>query len=109
MARDNGEQLTKGVAGYGFMERGMAHACANRKYFPIARKLIEPGNPVDIHEVRRLREAKRHDGDEALAARQHTAIFRCHFGQDRKRLIKRLRRMVNEGRGFHVAKASAWS
>src|SRR5262250_715216 len=54
----------------------------------------------------RLRETKRHDRNEALAARQNTAIFRCHLGQRLKRLIKRLRRMVNEGRGFHAAEAS---
>src|SRR5215831_13442102 len=54
----------------------------------------------------RLRETKRHDGNEALATRQNTAIFRCHLGQRLKRLIKRLRRMVNEGSGFHAAEAS---
>src|SRR5262249_25754329 len=42
----------------------------------------------------------------ALAARQNTAIFRCHLGQRLQRLIERLRHMVNEGRGFHAAEAS---
>ena len=106
MTRNDGEQFSQRVGDCGFVERGMANAGANRECFSVARKLVEPGDAVDVHEVRRFREAKRHDGDEALPARQNTAIFRCHLGQRLQRLIERLRHMVNEGRGFHAANAS---
>src|SRR5215475_10728135 len=106
MARNDCEQLSERIGDNDFVERGMAHAGANRKGFPVARKLVESGNAIDIHEVGRLRETKRHDGNETLAARQNTAIFRCHLGQRLQRLIERLRHMVNEGRGFHAAEAS---
>src|SRR5262245_29162699 len=106
MARNDCEQLSERIGDNDFVERGMAHAGANRKGFPVARKLVESGNAIDIHEVGRLRETKRHDGNEALAARQNTAIFRCHLGQRPQGFIERLRHMVNEGRGFHAAEAS---
>ena len=106
MARNDSEQLSERIGDHGFVEGGVAHAGANRKRFPIARKLVELGDAVDVHKVCRFCEAKRHDGDEALPARQNTAIFRCHLGQRLQRLIERLRHMVNEGRGFHAANAS---
>ena len=59
---------TKGLAITGLWNAGDGARRRQPRAFSIARKLIEPGDPVDIHEVRRLREAKRRDGDEALPA-----------------------------------------
>src|SRR5262249_45089235 len=106
MARNDCEQLSERIGDNDFVERGMADAGGHRKGFPVRRNLVEYGNAINIHELGRLRETKSHDGNEALAARQNTAILPCHLGQRLQRFIERLRHMVNEGRGFHTAEAS---
>src|SRR6185437_16995191 len=74
---------------------------------PVIHHLVEPGDLVDVHEMRRLRQAKRHDGDQALASRQNAAVLRCDLGQNLQRLIERLRHVTDEGRRLHAANLPA--
>src|SRR5205823_15017173 len=44
---------------------------------------------------------ERHRGNQALAAREHTAVLRRNFGQNRDRFFDRFRRVIGERRGLH--------
>ena len=85
------------------MKCRVANAGADGEDLSIARDFIEPGNLIDVDEVRGLRQAKRHDGDKALTACQDAAILRRDVGQNPQRLVERLRHVADEGRGLHAA------
>ena len=82
VARDIGEKLAERIINDGFVERGVAHAGADRQNFSVAGDGVEPGDLVDVDEMRGLGEAERHDRHQALPARQHAAVLRRHFGED---------------------------
>ncbi len=91
----------KRAVAHRLVERRVAHAGADPQLVAIdldGRKLL---NPVDVDEVRRLRQPERHDRDEALPARQHAAVLRRDLRQHRDRLGERLRCVIAEGSGFH--------
>ena len=56
---------------------------------------------INVDEMRGLGEAKRHDGDETLPAREDAAILGRHFSERLDGFFYRFRRVVTKGRGFH--------
>jgi len=107
MACDPAEQSAKRVVDHGPVKCRVAHACPDRQRFPVVRHRVEPGDLVDVHEMRWLRQAKRHDGDEALTPRQYAAVLRRDLGQNLQRLVERLRHVTDEGRRLHAANLPA--
>ena len=85
----------------------MANARADGEGLSVARNLVEPGNLVDVDEMRGLGQAKRHDRHKALSTRQDAAILRRDVGQNPQRLVERLRHVADEGRGLHAADVPA--
>ena len=85
------------------VKRGMAHARADHQAIAVDREPVEPGDFVDVDQMRRLRQPERHDRHEALPARQHAAVLRRDLGQSLQRLIERPRHMADERRGLHAA------
>ena len=63
MASDRAEQPAQRIGDDRFMKCRMANAGADGEGLSIARDFIEPGNLIDVDEVRGLRKAKRHDRD----------------------------------------------
>ena len=57
---------------------------------------VERLDAVDVDEMRRLRQPERHGRNQALAAGEHAAVVRRNLGQNRNRLIDRLRRVIAE-------------
>ena len=49
-------------------------------------KPVEPGDGVDVDQMRRPRQAESHDRHQALPARQHPAVLRRQFGEQPHRL-----------------------
>ena len=64
---------------------------------------VEPGNPVDVDQVRRARQAKGHDRHQALTAREHPPFLRRQLGEQRDCFRDRRWAVIGEGRGFHRA------
>ena len=58
-------------------------------------------DPVDVDEMRRARETKRHDRHEALAAGEHAPVFGRDLGQRIDRLFDRLGCVIAKRRGLH--------
>src|SRR4029077_14381685 len=107
MAYDHAEQSAKRVIDHGLVKCRVAHTSTDRQRFTVTRHFVEPGDLVDVHEMRRLRQAKRHDGNEALTPRQYAAVLRRDLGQNLERLIERLRHVTDEGRRLHAANLPA--
>ncbi len=103
VARDKSEEFSERIIDDGFVERGMAHACADGQNLSVAGDLVEAGDLVDVHEMRRLGQPERHDRHQALAARQHAAILRRDLGEDFQRFIERARHVADERRWLHAA------
>ena len=101
MVRNGAQQCAERIFGDRFVKRRMTHTGADRKDLAVTRDLVEADDVVDVDEVGGLSQPKCHNRDEALAARQHAAVLRRHFGQNLKRLIEGLRRMANERRRLH--------
>ena len=102
MARDDVQQLSPADCRSPVCET--PHAARRRQstsVFPSLAILSRPGDLVDVHEMRGLREPKRHDRNETLPAGQHAAVLRRYFGQDLQRLIEGLRRMADKRRRLH--------
>lgn len=85
------------------LERGMAHAGADAHDAVPDRDPRQLGDAVDVDEMGRPREAKRHRGHEALPAGENAAVVRRQLGQERHRLIDGARGVIAEGGGFHGA------
>src|ERR1700685_4081729 len=61
---------------------------------------------VDVDEMRRLGEPKRHDGDETLSAGQHASVARRELPKERHRFLHGRGHVANERCWFHGRKAS---
>jgi len=85
------------------IERRMPHAGADRELAVRARDPIKLGDAVDVDQMGRARQPKRHGGDQALSARQHPAIGGRDLGQHRDRLGHGLGRMILKWRRLHGA------
>ena len=105
VTRHESEKLAEWVVNNGLMKRGMAHPRADAQHLAVALDAVEAFDLVDVHEMRRLGQAKRHDRHQALPAGQHAAILRRDLRQNLQCLVQRLRHMANERRGLHAVKA----
>ena len=85
------------------MKCRMAHAGANAQLAVLNHKAIERCDAIDVDEMRGTREAERHDGNEALAARQHASVLARDLGKRFDRLIDGLRRVIAKRRGLHLS------
>ena len=103
VARDKREQFAERIIDDRFVERGVAHAGADRQNFSVAHDAIEAGDVIDVDEVGGLGQPERHDRHQALAARQHAAILRRDLGKDFQRFIERARHVADERRWLHAA------
>jgi hypothetical protein len=83
------------------VKRLMAHARADHEPAILHGKLAERLDAVDVDEMVRTRQAKRHRRHEALSAGQHAPVVRRMFGQQDERLLDRLRRVILERGGLH--------
>src|SRR5207253_6846230 len=61
---------------------------------------VEPGDPVDVDDGPRRREAELHQRDQALSAGQDLPLVAEPF-EDRQRLVERVGREVFEAGGVH--------
>ena len=82
VAHDIGEKFAERIIDHRFVERRVAHAGADSERLPVAYDFIEPHYVVNVDKMCGLGEAKRHDRDEALAARQHAAVLRRDFAPE---------------------------
>ena len=98
VAYDEREQVAQRPGRDRPVERRVAHASADRERVALDREPVEPGDPVDVDEMRRPREAKRHGRDEALAAGENAAVLGRDFCQNRDRLLEGFGRVVDERR-----------
>src|SRR5262249_53277389 len=58
-------------------------------------------DPIDVDQMRRARQAKRHDRHQALAAGEHAPVLARYLGKGLDRLFDRLGRVISERRGLH--------
>jgi hypothetical protein len=63
---------------------------------------MAPMCPAQVDQVRRLRHAQLHHGDETVPAGEHTAVFAV-LGQQRDHFIDRTRPMVFEACWDHIS------
>ena len=64
-------------------------------------KLVQPADPVDVHQCPRRREAELHHRDEAHAAGEHLRLALVVAPEDLERFVERVRREILETRGIH--------
>ncbi len=98
-----GEELAERSLANRLMERGMSHAGADDELAVGNGDAVERLDAVDVDEMRRPGEPKRHDWNETLAAGQHAAVVGGKFGKQRDGLVDRFRRVIAECRGLHRA------
>ena len=72
MAHHHAEQLANRIVDHRFMKCRVTDARADRQCLSVAGQVIEAGNLVDVHEMRRLGEPESHDRDKALSTRQNS-------------------------------------
>src|SRR5262245_40258909 len=87
VANDRGEKLAQRALGGRPIERGMAHAGADRELAARRRQFVQAINAVDVDQVPRPRQPECHDRHEALSTSQHAAVLRSHFGKQRDRFV----------------------
>ncbi len=90
------------------MERRVTHAGADDELAVRHRDAVERRDAVDVDEMRRLGEAKRHGRHQALTAGQHASVLAGDFGEESDRLIDGFRRMIAECRRLHRAGFIGW-
>ena len=83
------------------MERSVMHPCPDVQDLVADGENVQPGDGVDVDQMRRTREAKSHDRHEALATRQNPAVLRRQLSQQPHRLRQSFRPVVGERSGFH--------
>ena len=64
---------------------------------------VEPGNAVDVDQMRRARQAKGHDRHQALTACEDPPFLRRQFGEQRDCFRDRRGAVIGERRGLHRA------
>ncbi len=81
----------------------MAHAGADDELAVGDGEALERGDAVDVDEMRRLGEPKRHGRHQTLPAGQHAAVLAGDLRQNGDRLVDGFRRVVAKRRRLHRA------
>ena len=84
------------------MERRVAYPRADLQHAVALGQKVEPGDPVDVDQVRRARQAERHDRRQALSAGQHQSVARRQLGEQLHRVGQSLRAVIGERRRFQL-------
>ena len=103
VAHHVGEQCAERPVADRPVERRMAHAGADDELAVGNREPIERGDAVDVDEMRRLGEPKRHGRHQALPAGQHAAVLAGDLRENGDRLVDGFRRVVAKRRRLHRA------
>ena len=85
----------------------MAHASTDAQRAIPHCQAIEPGDGVDVDEVRRAGQAKGHHRREALSARQHPAFLRREFGEQPHGGLQCGGAVIGERRRLHRSPSQA--
>src|SRR5215470_18766252 len=93
---DEWQQPPQRPIDYRTMKRGMTNASPDDEPITVDAKPVELGNAVDVDEVAGSRHSKSHGWNKALTTGQHTAIVRCHVGENCHRLGHRPGRVISE-------------
>ena len=96
-----GEQIAQRPGRDRPVERRVTDAGADCERVVLDRESVEPRDLVDVDEMRRACEAKRHGRHQALAARKHAAVLGRDLGENRDRLFEGFGRVIDERRGLH--------
>jgi hypothetical protein len=100
VAHDAREQRAERPGNGRTMERGVAHAGADRKAAVLDRELFQRRDAVDVDQMRRLRQPERHGGHETLPAGEDAAVLGRERTKQRDRLLDARRRVVFERCGL---------
>ena len=96
-----GEKPTQRPVRHGMVEGGVAHAGADAKPLALDGEAPQRLDPIDVDQMCRARQAKRHDRHQALAAGEHAPVLARNLGKGLDRLFDRLGRVISERRGLH--------
>ena len=108
VVHDVAEQLAQRAVANRPMKCRMAHAGADDEFSVGNRDAIERFDTIDIDEMRRPGEPKRHGWHQALAAGQHASVLSGNLGEVGDGLIHGFRRVVAKRRRFHRADFIGW-
>jgi hypothetical protein len=96
VTNDDGKHRPERAALNRTMKRGVARPRTNAQDTIADGEHVQPGDSVDVDQMRGTREAESHDRHQALAARQDPAIVRRQLRQQPYRLRQSLRPVVGE-------------
>src|SRR5262249_20880650 len=86
---------------HGTLEGGVAHASADAKPLALDGEAPQRLDPVDVDQMRRARQPKRHDRHQALAAGEDAPVLARNLGEGVDRRFDRLWRVISKRRGLH--------
>jgi hypothetical protein len=101
VANDSGKHRAERAVLNGTMERSVARPCTDAQDTIVRGEHVQPGDGVDVDQMRRTCEAESHDRHQALAARQDPAILRRQLRQQPHCLRQSPGPVVGELSWFH--------